>query len=243
MFTAAEREGVRGRLLSWAGADPRITGAAITGSGALGREDEWSDVDLLFGIEGADPSVVLADWTYRLRDELGALHLFDLCPDSAVYGVFLLPNGLEVDVAFAPATDFGSYGATFRTVFGTPVERQPPPRTRVEHLIGLGCHHALHARACIERGKVWQAEHVIHALRDHIVALACTRHGLESYFGREIDRLPVEVMEPLQDTLLASVEPAALRQALDAAIGRLLVEIWHAQPGLAEKIEPILVSR
>ena len=41
------------------------------------------------------------------------------------------------------------------------------------HTAGLGWHHVLHARSCIERGKVWQAEYWISAVRDYTITLAC----------------------------------------------------------------------
>jgi len=240
VFTAEDRERVRSRLLEWARADKLITGAAITGSGALGGEDDWSDIDLVFGIEGADPMTVLGDWTSRLQREFEALDLFDLRSGATMYRVFLLPTGLEVDLAVAPAAEFGPLGPRFRTIFGEAVERPHPPRPSPRHLIGLACHHALHARACIERGKVWQTEHVIHNLRDHIAALACSRLGLESFFGRELDSLPAEVTVPLQGALLKSVDAGELRRALSAAIQCLLVEIRNVEPGLAVKLEPVL---
>jgi hypothetical protein len=240
VFTAEEREGVRARLLDWARADSRIAGAAITGSGAHGGEDDWSDIDLVFGIEGIDPIRVLADWTDRLHGEFDAIELFDLRSGATIYRVFLLPNGLEIDLAVAPAAEFGPLGPNFRAVFGEVVERHRQPRPSASHLIGLGCHHVLHARACIERGKVWQAEHVIHALREHIVALACVRLGLESFFGRELDLLPPGVTVPLQGALVTSIETGELRRALSAAIQCLLVEIRTAEPGLAAKLEAVL---
>jgi hypothetical protein len=38
-------------------------------------------------------------------------------------------------------------------------------------VFGWGVIYALHARACIERERAWQAEHYVGAVRDH----ACTR--------------------------------------------------------------------
>lgn len=46
----AEREQLREGLVSAAYADTRITGAAITGSAAVGREDQWSDIDLAWWV-------------------------------------------------------------------------------------------------------------------------------------------------------------------------------------------------
>ena len=41
----------------------------------------------------------------------------------------------------------------------------------------MGVIYAFHARACIERGRVWQAEHYVGAVRDHALSLACLREG------------------------------------------------------------------
>jgi hypothetical protein len=43
---------------------------------------------------------------------------------------------------------------------------------------------ALHARICIERGRWWQAEHWISAMRDHVITLACLRLGYPGATGR-----------------------------------------------------------
>jgi predicted nucleotidyltransferase len=243
MFSAEEREALRERLLEWARGDGRITGAAVTGSGAAGRQDEWSDIDLYFGVDGTTPDDVLDGWTERVQRELDAIRLFDIRAGRAIYRVFLLPSGLEVDLAFAPADEFAGAAATFRAVFGTPVERQattPEPAAQAAHLVGLCCHHALHARACIERGKLWQAEHVIHVTRDHVVELACLRHRLQSYFGREIDRLPADVTTPLEAALPTALAPDELRRALAATTVALRTELRHASPALAPRLEPLL---
>jgi hypothetical protein len=50
VFTVQERETLRSQLLVFARADARITGAAITGSASVDRQDRWSDIDLAFGV-------------------------------------------------------------------------------------------------------------------------------------------------------------------------------------------------
>jgi hypothetical protein len=50
MFTPEDRRRLRSTLLESAAIDKRITGAAITGSGATDREDAWSQIDLAFGV-------------------------------------------------------------------------------------------------------------------------------------------------------------------------------------------------
>src|SRR5262249_51969232 len=111
MFTPQSRELVRERLLDVARADARITGGAVTGSMANGTEDDRSDLDLAFGVAASvDPEAVLCDWTKLVMAEFRAVHHFDLRAGSAIYRVFLLPDGLEVDIGLWPAGEFGATG-------------------------------------------------------------------------------------------------------------------------------------
>src|SRR2546429_172445 len=61
-------------------------------------------------------------------------------------------------------------------------------------LFGWGVIYALHARACIERGRVWQAEHYVGAVRDHALSLACLRQALPVTQARGYDDLSAETL-------------------------------------------------
>src|SRR5438132_13604371 len=100
MFTSQERDDVRDRVLNMARSDPRVTAGALTGSMSLGAEDQWSDIDITFGIaDGISIEAVLDDWTETFGREFGALHYWDLPSGPSIYRVFLLSSGLEVDVS------------------------------------------------------------------------------------------------------------------------------------------------
>src|SRR5438132_10478083 len=198
MYTPEERERVRRELIAAARADPRIAAAALTGSAAVGREDRWSDIDLAFGLsEDSQISSALDDWTARMYEEHGAVHHVDVRSGTWLYRVFLLANSLQVDVAFAPQIDFAAKAPTFRLLFGTATERPHPQPASVEELVGLAWLYALHVRSALARGKVWQAEYMISAARDHALAAACRRLGLPASEGRGMDQLPSAVTEPL----------------------------------------------
>jgi predicted nucleotidyltransferase len=144
MFTVDRREAVRTTLLARAREDPRVVGAAITGSAASDAEDRWSDIDLFFGVaDGAAVADVLGDWSDLVYGELGALHHFDLHSGLATYRAFLLADRLEVDLAFTPAARFGPLGAgAFRVVFGAPADRpaaRPPTRRTSSASRGTTC--------------------------------------------------------------------------------------------------------
>jgi hypothetical protein len=239
MFTPERRDQVRARLLQLAAEDPAVTGAAITGSRAVGASDEWSDVDIAFGVRGElEPTI--DRWTGRLYDELGALHHWDLPWGSTTYRVFLLPETLQVDVAFIPEADFGPGGPTWQTAFGETVEPPAQPPVDRGELIGVAWTMCLNARASIERGKPWQAEHMISGVRDHVIALACLREGLPARYGKGADRLPEEITEPLEATLVRSLDDGELRRALGTAVDALAEELERTDPELAARLRPTL---
>src|SRR5437764_14396280 len=101
MFTPDDRTRLQDALIAAARADPCITGAALTGSAALGAEDRWSDIDLALSVaSGADLTQVVAEWTGRMYREWGAVHHVDVYRGNTLFRVFLLADTLQVDIAF-----------------------------------------------------------------------------------------------------------------------------------------------
>jgi hypothetical protein len=237
MFTPEDRNHLRDILIAAARADARITGAALTGSAALEAEDRWSDIDLALGVAAdADLAGLVADWTERMYRDHGAVHHVDINLGNVLFRVFLLANTLQVDIAFWPEAEFGAVAPTFRLLFGKANERPmlpPPPATA---LIGMGWLYALHARSSIERGRVWQAEYMISGVRDHVLALACVRHGQPAVHARGIDSLPPESTEAVSGALVRSLDDAELRRAFDVATEALITEIERADAGLAKRL-------
>jgi len=222
MFTVEERERIRDRIVQMSREDKRLIAGALIGSTVAGG-DRWSDLDLTFGL--ADPVAlddVLADWKSRLASEFGAVHLMDLPFLSTVYGVFLLPNNLQVDLSFTPGNEFLARGLKFRPLFGDPRERDQAKPSSPEHVFGLAVVYLLHARACIARGRLWEAEYCISAARDQALSLACQHRGLKTGYGRGFDDLPPETLQQFTRILVGSLEKTQLLQALGRCIEALL---------------------
>jgi hypothetical protein len=241
VFTAEEREALRMELIEAAHAESRITGAAITGSASVGNEDRWSDIDLAFGVrEGSEVATTLADFSERMYSDHHALHHLDVPSGAWIYRVFLLPSTLQVDLAFAPAMDFGARASTFRLVFGSAINKSQVTPTTAEELIGLAWLYALHARSSIARAKYWQAEYMISAMRDQVLTLACVRHGLPAREGRGMDALPADVTAPLRDSLVRYLDAEELLRAFRAVTSSLVREIRSVDQELTTRLEPIL---
>jgi hypothetical protein len=236
VFTVEQRDHVRDRVLALAEQDDRVVAGAVVGSLAMGGGDRFSDLDLTFAVADHVPvSQVLDDWSRMLAEQLQALRLADLRHRAATYRVFLLPDALQLDVSMAPAAAFRPGGPRFRLLFGATAAGEPdvpagpgllsvPVAAIAGDVFGWGVVYALHARACIERGRLWQAEHYVGAVRDHGLALACLSHGLPAVQARGYDDLPVEARARFDATHVGSTEAQPLRSALAASVRALLQE-------------------
>jgi hypothetical protein len=243
MFTSADRERIRAEILDAARDDARLSGGAVTGSAASGGEDSWSDIDLAFGVaEPARMADVLADWTARLYERYEAVHHFDVRAGAWIYRVFLLANTLQIDLAFAPANEFGARAPTFRLVFGRATELPHVTPGPVVDAIGYAWLYALHVRSSLARGKLWQAEYMVSAMRDQVLALACLRLGLPAREGRGMDALPGDVTAPLAEALVGRLDRSEIARAFRATTLVLLAETRQVDASLARRLEPTLLA-
>lgn len=239
MFTVDDRNHIRDRVLALVAADPRIVAGAVVGSLAFSDGDRWSDLDLTFAVaDNVSVRDVLSDWTRTLADEFHAIPLFDLPADASIYRVFLLPGCLQFDLSFTPASAFGATTPRFRLLFGDAVAKPHTPPPSPHELFGYAVHHALRARFCIARGRVWQAEYWQSGVRDCGLHLACLRHDLPARNGRGFDDLPADVRDAFADALARSLAPDELLRALDVAVTRLLAEASEARE-LAEMVREV----
>ena len=243
MYTPEQRDEIRDRLLDRARADDRVTGAALTGSAALGNEDRWSDVDVFLGVaESANLDEVVADWTSTVYEEADAVHHWDVRAGTALYRVFLLGSGLQVDIAFTPESDFGARSPSFQAVFGEPVDVPAPEPPAFADVAGLGWLGLLHAGKAIDRGRPWEAAYWIGCVRDQTLTLACLRLGESPRYSRGADALPAGITAPLEETLVSAPRAGELRRALRAARQCLLEEIGRTDTALADRLDQALAG-
>ena len=231
MFAVEQRDALRERVLRLAEDDARVVAGAAVGSLAVDAGDPFSDLDLTFAVADDVPVAdVLDDWTGTLIGELGAVRLTDLERGPTTYRVFLLPDALQFDLSLTPAARFRPAGPRFRLLFGEAGEPAVPTPPVAADLFGWGVIYALHSRSCIERGRLWQAEHYIGAVRDHALSLACLREGLPAVQARGYDDLAAETLARFEATHVGTLEPNSLRSTLAVAAMTLLRE--GAEAGL-----------
>lgn len=244
MFTPAERDSLRTRIIDVARDDPHISGIAVTGSASVGKEDEWSDIDLAFGVEG-DVQPVLDDFT-KWMNQHGVADTLDVPSGPWIYRVFLLANTLQVDLAFVPEDHFGPRAETFRLIYGSAneVPRTEPPVT--ESVVRWGWLYAFHVRSSIKRGRTWQAVHMLNAFREQAITLACLRHGVPAREGRGVDRLPEPLLARLRETLPVALTDLELERAFRMCTALYLDEVResaaHLYIAISEPLRRLLAE-
>lgn len=239
MFSAAERTAIRAELIALAQRDPRIVGAALAGSAARGTEDAWSDIDLILQLDpAADEPAVVDGWTDAIDTRFGVADTLDVFAVGVRYRVFLLRSSLQVDVSFWPHDQFRATEPAFHLLFGVPNPPTTPAPLNTETAIGMAWLYALHARSATARGKLWQASMMIDELRNRVVDLKCSRAGLNSWHGREVDQLPPNELEQLVATRVANLEAQELEASRLLLVELLLNETAHVDPRRAARLEP-----
>ncbi len=231
VFTVAQRDALRQRVVGLAEEDERVVAGAIVGSFAVDAGDRFSDLDLTFAVSGHVGVVdVLDDWTHTLSVDLAAVQLVDLQRGPTTYRVLLLPGALQLDLSMTSATQFRPSGPRFRLLFGSTADEPATPSPQVagdlfiatpavgRDIFGWGVIYAMHARTCIERGRRLQADHYVGAVRDHALTLACLREGVTAVQARGYDDLSAETLGRFEGAHVGRAEPRPLRAAAASVV-------------------------
>src|SRR5262249_19622803 len=125
---------------------------------------------------------------------------------------------------------------------GRAVEQPQVPPPAAETLIGYAWLYGIHARSSIARAKLWQAEYMVSAMRDHVLALAGLRRGGPAREGRGMDPLPPEITSRLEAALIPRIDAAQIRGALHVVTAALQVETAAVDPDLARRLEAALAE-
>jgi predicted nucleotidyltransferase len=227
LYTPEERDETAALLLDLLREDERIQRADLSGSGAQGYADRWSDVDLLVtAAEGVDQRELADDWVARAYEALPVVHHFGVAFGEEHVRGFLLENMLEVDVGFRPsAATEGEW---------------PGPDADGE--AGFAWHDVLHAGVAIARGRPWRAQYYVGLLRWRTLALASERLGIDFGEYNSVDDLPADLLEGLEAALPRSLAAEELRRAARAATLAFFRELRHVKPELADRLEPRLLT-
>ncbi len=247
LYTPQERQKILDLLIAALQTDNRITGAILVGSGSVGFDDEYSDIDMAIIVAAEDDvDPVSQEWLARFEELLPVAHhfIFSRAPNVYLYG-FMLENFLELDISFQSISDLSARRERWKVAFDRTGKIEPfmqaswanrtEPDLRETYFRWLNSiwHYVLHIGLCVKRGHLWRARHYLEQLRDRTVELAGLNNGLNTSNFRQVDQMPDDFRIALQETLVSELESDEILRALRAAT-RCFFKQAHA---LDEKLD------
>lgn len=116
------------------------------------------------------------------------------------------------------------------------------PLARVGLRGRLAWHDILHAYTAVRRGRSWLALWYLERVRNRTLGLAQERRGWDAGFFDRVDDLPPGELAALQGTLVESLEPDVLLDAIEAATAAFLEELRRGDKDLARRITGSLLG-
>lgn len=231
LFSPQEREKILNRLLSALKGDPRIAGVLVVGSGAVGFDDCYSDIDLsVVATKEKDVLPVYQEWRARIEKLLPVIHYCEVIygPNDYLYA-FLLDAFVELDAGFVCLANLLARRQRWKIAFDrsgkiedimrSSWEKKPKVDTKAGYLNRIDgiWHYIIYVPVALKRGQPWMALHYLEIIRNRTVELAGLRHRLETKNFRCVDQMPRGFLIELQKSLVSSLDYAAIMNALRVA--------------------------
>lgn len=254
-FTPESRQETLKRILAALEEDERIIGVLIVGSGAVGFDDDLSDIDLSIVASDEDAEPVFRDWRARFEDLLPIIDCGEVVygPGSYLY-VILLDGFLEFDAGFMAIGKLSAKRERWRVAFDrsgriegimhrTWAERRKPDLGTEYHRRADGIWHIImHVGQALMRSHLVRGLHYLETIRTRTIELACIRMDLDAGDYRQVHQLPSELIDRLQATLPASIGDVELLRACETAIDCFFAEAreWDGMldTDIADTLEP-----
>jgi len=256
IFSPEKRQRYLDRILTALQADNRIAGVLIVGSGAVGFDDIYSDIDLCVVVaKETDLPTVFREWKDKIETLLPVIHFFEVNygPNNYLYG-FLLDGFVELDMGFVCLTNLSARRERWKVAFDRSgkienimrsswkKKSQPDIRSIYQSRINSIWHYIIHVVVALKRNQPWRALHYLEVIRNRTIELAGLRRGLETKHFRQVDQMPKQFLAELQQTLVSNMDPVNIMQALKVAMDCFFREARSLDKilglNIASKLEP-----
>jgi hypothetical protein len=230
-FSITWRQEVLDRVLRALAQDTRLAGTIVVGSGAVGFEDRYSDIDLCAVVDdGEDALAVFRDWRARFESLLPIVHCAEVIYGRGSYLWGLLLEGLlELDAGFVDFDNLAARRPRWTVVFdrsgrvesimrsSSAESAEEQLRQRYLRRLDSVWHFIVHVVVAVKRAQPWRALHYLETLRNRTIELAGLRWQLDTGRFRQVDKMPPEFLSVMESTLVAAPDAKAIVRALGAA--------------------------
>lgn len=220
MFNVKDRQDAFDYILSTVMKCRKIVSLVQVGSGAIGYNDEYSDLDFVIALDSGDSMPEVMEYMHQQIREKYDL-VYSMQDESRHLQVFLLSNFLEIDIGYGGYKDAAALKPAFKVLFdksGVVEEKMIQSRewmddeifgNKQKNDIELTCDsvwaHLMHAAVAIKRGQCFRAIGELDYVRKLYIDLLGDRYRLESNLNREIDRLPDDEKTAIISTFVTRI--------------------------------------
>ena len=225
MFSVLDRQNVLDYIVSVSLECDKIVALVQVGSGAVGYNDDWSDLDFVIALDAKDSKAEAMNYMQqRISEKYKTSYFFQ--HDERNLQCYVLSNLLEIDLGYGPYDRAAALKPEFSVLFdktGTVKEKMDKSREGLGDRIYGEKHkkdieqaykevwiRMMHAAVAIHRYNFFRAVGEIEYIRKTYIELIGDRFRLESNINREIDKLPEEEKAEIKETYITGESAAVL---------------------------------
>ena len=203
----------------------KIVSLVQVGSGAIGFNDERSDLDFVIALDKDESMTEVMEYMHEKISKKYNIAYYSQ-EESKHLQNFLLSNMLELDFGYGCYEHAAARKPAFKVIFdntGVVEEKMVKSREWMDNVIfgdklkkdlektcDLFWARLMHAAVAINRGNYLRAVGEIDYVRTLYIDLVGDRYRLESALNREMDRLPEEEKGAIISTYVTEVSPENL---------------------------------
>lgn len=229
IFNEQDRQKTFEYILSAARACDKIVSMVQVGSGAIGYQDDRSDLDFVAALDSNDSMLSVMEYIHRkITEEYEILYFKQV--EASHLQVYLLSDLLEIDIGYGGYEGAAARKPAFKVLYdksGIVEDRMIQSRKWMDDVqfsdkhkkdIALACDtvwaHLMHASVAIRRGNSFRAIGELEYVRKVYIDLLGDRYRLESALNREIDRLPENERASIRSTFVTGESSEELWSSL-----------------------------
>lgn len=229
IFTTQDRQKAWEYILSVSKACGKIVSLVQVGSGAVGYQDERSDLDFVIALDSGDSITEVMEYMHQKIMDQYDLAFFAQSEPRHLQ-CFVLSNLLEIDLGYGSYEHAAAWKPAFKVLFdnsGVVEEKMIQSRAWMDDRIygdkykkdieaaqNSAWSHLMHAAAAIHRGNSFRALGELESVRRMYIDLVGDRYKLESALNHDIDKLPEEEKESIGRTFPAGANAEDLWTSL-----------------------------
>ncbi len=217
IFSPQDRQNVLDYIVNVSLECNKIVALVQVGSGAIGYNDDWSDLDLVIAIDAKESKADAMDYIHQKIVEKYEIAYFSQQEERNLQ-CYVLSNLLEIDLGFGAYDSAAALKPEFSVLFdksGIVNDKMVKSREGMgERIYGekqkkdieKACNgiwiRMMHAAVAIHRNNYFRAVGELEYIRKTYIELVGDRYRFESNMNREIDKLPEEEKTEIKKTYI-----------------------------------------